>query len=252
MTVPWPQAILVSLAVTVIALRMRALALDGAAAALPLGAAVLAGLGWQGGAVLLAFFLPGSALSRLWPAPHATGDAKGDRRDAWQVLANGAAPTLAAIMLPPDRALVACAAGFAAAAADTWATTTGAHSATLPRHLLTGTRVPSGTSGAITWAGCTGALAGAGLVGAAALPGVGAGPAVTVVLIGWGGMLLDSLLGAAAQGRYRCPACAAATERAVHRCGNRSELIGGVRWLDNDGVNAMATLAATLAGWIIG
>lgn len=248
---PWPPAVLVSLAVTTIALRLRALAPSGAAAALPIGTLVLIGLGWQGGAILLAFFLPASALSRLWPAAGGAGDAKGDRRDAWQVVANGAAPALAAILLQPERALVACAAGFAAAAADTWATTTGAHSARLPRHLLSGARVPTGTSGAVSLAGCTGAAFGAALVAAAAWPAIGAGAAVVVVLIGWCGMLLDSLLGATVQARYRCPACAVATERRIHRCGSRTDLAGGVRWVDNDGVNALTTVAATLAGWMI-
>lgn len=249
---PWPQAVLVSLLVTLTAFRVRALTAGGAAAALPVGALVLAGLSWQGGAVLLAFFLPGSALPRLWPAEAGAGDAKGDRRDAWQVLANGAAPALAALLLPPERALAACAAGFAAAAADTWATTTGAHSASLPRHLLSGARVPAGTSGAVTLMGSTGAILGAGVVGAAAWPGLGAGQVAAVVLIGWGGMLLDSLLGAAAQSRYRCVTCDVSTERRVHRCGTRSELIGGVRWLDNDGVNAIATIVATISGWLAG
>lgn len=249
---PWLPAILVSLGVTAVAVRMRALAPSGGAAAFPLGAAVLAGLGWQGGAVLLAFFLPSSAVSRLWPAASPSEDAKGDRRDAWQVLANGAAPALAALLLPPERALFACAAGFAAAAADTWATTVGAHGARPPRHLLSGARVPAGSSGAVTLLGSGGAAVGAGIVATAAWPTMGAGPAALVIIIGWGGMLLDSLLGAGAQARYHCPACEVSTECAVHRCGSRSRLVGGTRWLDNDGVNAVTTTVATLAGWLIG
>ena len=41
------------------------------------------------------------------------------------------------------------------------------------------------------------------------------------------------------------------TERRIHRCGNITRPAGGVPWLDNDGVNAAATLAGALLGAVL-
>ena len=62
-------------------------------------------------------------------------------------------------------------------------------------------------------------------------------------------MLLDSALGAGVQGRFHCDRCHLPSERRVHRCGKATRPVGGLSWLSNDGVNAVASLAATAAGW---
>jgi len=67
--------------------------------------------------------------------------------------------------------------------------------------------------------------------------------------IGIAGMFLDSALGAAVQGRFHCDRCDRASEWQRHRCGGTTRLLGGYRWLNNDGVNALSTAAATAAGW---
>ena len=68
--------------------------------------------------------------------------------------------------------------------------------------------------------------------GAALLAGTG---------IGFGGMLLDSLLGATLQGRFECPRCGSRDREPACTCDTPTRLAGGWRWLDNDGVNALAT-----------
>ena len=73
-----------------IAWRAGTLTGTGALAAGSVGFAVLYGTGWQGGAVLAAFFISSNVGSRLFPPPPTLLDPKGDRRDPWQVLANGA------------------------------------------------------------------------------------------------------------------------------------------------------------------
>lgn len=245
-----PYALLVAIAVSLLAWRAGALVRSGAIAAAVIGTQTLTGAGWPGGLVLMAFFLPSSAISRLWPGLAAAGDTKGDRRDAWQVLANGGFPALALTLGGPG-ALMAFAAGLAAAAADTWATAVGAHSASPPRHILGGGVVPPGTSGGVTPLGSLGASAGAALVAVSAVPLVGWRGAAAALLVGIGGMFLDSALGAAVQGRFHCDHCDAASERTVHRCGHATRLLGGWRLLSNDGVNALASLAATVAGWAV-
>ncbi|HET7040922.1 MAG TPA: DUF92 domain-containing protein [Gemmatimonadales bacterium] len=238
--------------IAALAWRARALSPSGAVAAAAVGAATLWGTGWWGGAILLTFFVGSTLVSRACPDPAAErGEAKGGRRDAGQVLANGGAPALGALLglVDPAIGVWALTVGLAAAAADTWATSLGGTSPAPPRHLLTWRPVPPGTSGGISWRGSLGGILGAASV---ALAGLGATGDLRLLgaatLYGTAGMLLDSLLGATLQGRFRCDACDLPTERRVHACGATTRRVGGLRWLGNDGVNAVATLLATLAG----
>lgn len=248
MTVGALQAALVAAGVSTLAWQAGALRRSGAVAAALVGTLILMGGGWLGGAVLMSFFLPSSAISRLWPGTADQSDPKGDRRDGWQVLANGGLPALVLAFGFPSSSL-AFAAGLACAAADTWATAVGAHSRRPPRHILTGQVVPRGTSGGVSLFGTAGAALGAAFVAAAALPMVGGRGAMLTFGIGMGGMLIDSVLGGSVQGRFHCDRCDRPSEWGVHRCGATTRFLGGWRWMTNDGVNALAILAATAAGW---
>jgi len=241
-----------AVAAAAVSWRMRLLSASGAAAAAVVGGLVLASAGWAGGAVLLAFFVPASLVSRRTVAPDRGLDPKGEQRSALQVLANGLAPAVgsgfAALHGLPAAGWLMLVGGLAVAAADTWATAVGSWSRQPPRHVLTGRTVPRGTSGGVTLLGSVGGLAGAVVVGGAGLLHPAARPLVAAAIIGVTGMLFDSLLGAAAQGRFHCDACQQPSEWPRHRCGAATRLVGGVKWLNNDAVNAMATLAGTLAG----
>jgi uncharacterized protein (TIGR00297 family) len=244
-------AALVAGAVAALAWRLRTLTGSGALAAWLVGTVILAGTGWPGAAALLTFFLSASLVSRLDPADSLL-DAKGSRRDAAQVFANGGAAALGALVAPwaPEPALWLVTGALAAAAADTWATSIGGRSHTLPRHLLTWRLVPRGTGGGVTALGTAGAALGAMLVaGAAALAAGSPSLFPAASLVGFLGMALDSALGATLQGRFHCPACDLPSEWPVHRCGTRTLQRGGLPWLDNDGVNFAATLAAAGLAW---
>jgi uncharacterized protein (TIGR00297 family) len=257
-TLPPLVAILISGAIAGAGLGLGALTRAGTAAAVLVGTAILSGTGWAGLAALGTFFAGSSLVSRLAPDRTAAFDAKGTRRDHWQVLANGGPAALGALI--PGAGLWIVTASLAAAAADTWATSTGGWSRRDPRHILSGAPLPPGTSGGVTWMGSLGGLAGALLVALAAALLYEGGErlrlAITGAAIGVGGMLLDSVLGATLQGRFHCDRCDRATERAVHRCGLAARATGGHRWLGNDGVNALACAAAALCGggawWLAG
>lgn len=228
--------------------RAGALTAGGAVAASLVGTSVLAGTGWRGGAVLGAFFVSSNVISRLSRVP-VLSDAKGDRRDHWQVIANGAPAALAALLglQTPSLGLWAVSGSLAAAAADTWATSTGMLSRTQPRLFLGWRRVEAGTSGGVTLAGTLGAAGGALLVAATgALAGGGAHLLAAGTLIGFAGMLMDSALGCGLQGHFYCPGCAEPSEWRVHRCGAPTVRRGGITWLNNDGVNLAATTLAAL------
>jgi len=217
---------------------------------------VLFGSGWSGGAVLAVFFVSSNLVSRLVPASSsATADPKGDRRDAWQVCANGGPAALLALggSSLADVRIWLVTASLAAAAADTWATSLGSLSSNPPRLLWSGRPVPPGTSGGISGLGNLGALAGAALVaGTGALAAGNASLLVPGMLIGFVGMLFDSALGATLQARFWCPQCETASEWRRHRCGSRTVWKAGCSWMNNDLVNLCSTALAgglALAVW---
>jgi uncharacterized protein (TIGR00297 family) len=239
----------VSAGAAFVAWRARTLTLSGAVAAWTVGLLVLRGTGWQGGAVLAAFFVSSNLVSRFRPPLAPAGlDAKSDRRDLWQVFANGGAAAVGGGVGIFDSTLGIwlVTTTLAAAAADTWATSIGVNSRMLPRLIWSGRTVPPGTSGGMTPAGSAGAAAGALVVAATGSVAAGLPMLLPVgTLIGFLGMIADSTLGALLQGRFRCPACGMASEWSVHRCGAATIREGGMAWLNNDGVNLVAT---TLAG----
>ncbi len=246
---PWLAGV-VSAAAALAGHVARALTRGGAVAAAGIGTAVLAGAGWPGAAALGAFFVSASLVSR--GAPEWSAEAKGTCRDHRQVLANGSAAAAGGLvaMIEPVLGLWIVTASLAAAGADTWATSIGAWSRRPPRDVVTWRPVPPGANGGVTLLGTAGGLLGA-LVVATAGGLAGNEPLLVPAagLVGFTGMLADSLLGAAAQGRFRCPRCDEMTEWRVHRCGTTTIAQGGWAWLDNDGVNALATAFGALGGW---
>lgn len=247
-------SVLVAVALSAGGWAAQVLTRGGAAAAALVGTAILAGAGWPGAGVLGAFFILGSAIGRVGRQPvPGTGDAKGERRDHWQVLANGGFAALGALLADGNMnlALWVVTGSLASAGADTWATSIGAMSRRPPRLLLVGPPVPAGASGGMTLLGTAGAVAGAALITAG-----GAFSSGEWILLPWGtaigvgGMALDSILGATLQGRFHCPACQVDSEWRVHRCGSRTTRTGGMAWFTNDAVNAATTAAGALAGWL--
>jgi uncharacterized protein (TIGR00297 family) len=221
--------------------------------------------------LLLAFFVPSVALSRLGRArKRALVDVgKSGPRDALQVLANGGVATACALgfaFTHDVRWAVAFAGAYAAATADTWATEIGTLAGRAPRSILTWRPIATGMSGGITLAGTLAEIAGAlwiGLVTPVAIliailmsgrsvwvsshgPSlviVGLAELVVVPLAGFAGATVDSLLGATLQELRRCDACGRACETDPHACGNPTRLVRGIRGLSNDVVNLLATAA---------
>lgn len=248
-------ALLLAGAVAFIARRFGALSTSGAWAASVVGAAVFAAGGWRFAAVLFAFFLPSALLSRIGRARkrRLVDTGKHGPRDAWQVLANGgvAAGCAAGAFIGHVPALAAaCAGAFAAASADTWGTEIGTLLPGPPRSILTLRAMPTGLSGGVTALGTLAEVLGAALVGiVAALCGLGAWWLVAGA--GVAGAVLDSVLGAGLQALRRCPRCDRRCETDPHHCGERTQLIRGLRWMGNDAVNALATCAGAIAAYCL-
>ncbi len=247
--------IVVAIAIALIARNRNVLSISGAAAAVIVAAACVAA-GWGWGIILIAFFLASTMLSSVGGQAKrlATRDVvdKGGARDAWQVLANGgpfAAAAIASIVWPSHLWEVLGAGAIAASTADTWSTEIGTLSSRGPRSILRWSRVPAGTSGGVTWLGICASLAGSGFIALITfLMGWHRGAVCAAIVGGFAGSLGDSVIGASVQVRRWCPRCEKPTERAVHVCGTTTDIVGGIRWIDNDVVNVLSSLAGALIG----
>jgi uncharacterized protein (TIGR00297 family) len=251
------------------AYRRGALDRTGVGAAVGLGTLVYGAGGPLWGGLLVLFFTTSSALSALGRDRKRRRTAglvaKGERRDAWQVLANGGVGGVLAILTAARPRARWPLAGFvgatAAATADTWATEIGLLAAGPPRLITTLRPALPGQSGAISLPGSVAALAASGCIGIAAALGTRLAPArsaatsatpdlllVSGAIGGLAGAAMDSLVGATLQARYVCPRCVRPTELRVHTCGAPATLQGGVPWLTNDGVNFFCTLSGAAVG----
>jgi uncharacterized protein (TIGR00297 family) len=245
--IAWSIALAAALSVAGRAARW--LTLDGMIAATFVGGGVFAGSGWRGGLLLAIFFVSGSALTQLSRRRGlASSDSPKGARNARQVLANGLWATFGALLVPwrPGEGWAILTGGLAAAQADTWATEVGATAKSPPRLLTTWAAVPRGTSGAVTPRGTLGGALGGALTALAAMA-AGIAPRIAAAALAGGllGMAADSLLGATVQARFHCDVCDRGTERPRH-CDSRTRYVTGWSWLDNDGVNLLATLIGSL------
>ncbi len=257
---PLIAAIVASALIATSAYRAHALTRSGAMAAFVIGWFTLSA-GWPWGAFLMLWFVSASVLSRAGRSRKARHlDDMVDKhgaRDARQVLANGAvfaACALASLRWPDARWPVAAAASLAAAGADTWATELGTWLRSEAWSVRTFQRVTAGTSGAVTTLGTTAMLVGAAVYALLAtvltlIPPHAWGAVIIGAIVG---ATADTWVGAWAQERRWCQSCNRPTEQARHRCGARTDVIGGVRGFDNDLVNTLATvLGAVVAVWLL-
>ncbi|RJP75537.1 MAG: DUF92 domain-containing protein, partial [Candidatus Zixiibacteriota bacterium] len=133
-------AVMAAAAIAFAAYHLKFLSRSGAWAAALLGAVVLGLGGWAWVWPLLAFFVSSSLLSKARQAARGRADeeAKGSRRDAAQVLANGGVAGLAVILdYTGGGGLFPVYLGaLAAANADTWATETGLLWGRRPRSVI--------------------------------------------------------------------------------------------------------------------
>lgn len=256
------SAVAIAVAISLVARRAGSLTNGGVVAATIVGSVALVAA-WTWGALLAAYFVSSSMLSRYGESEKQRLNGavveKGGARDAIQVLANGGAFAVAALLAVSDAAHAvrwqALGAGvLAASASDTWATEIGTLVGGVPRSITRWEPLPRGMSGGVTAAGTLAALAGAAFIAlVAAAIGWSARVIVAALAGGFIGSTLDSVLGATLQTRRWCEGCQATTERAVHDCGLTTRRAGGLPGFGNDAVNFVSGLAGgLLALFLIG
>ena len=256
--------------------RLGLLSRSGTIAVVLVGVFAFGAGGWIWGALSLVFFVSSGLWSRFrarYKKSLSERFDQGARRNWGQVLARlGWSVALAlshALGAESTGVFVAFAGAIATATADAWATELGVLSAQAPRLLVSRRRVPAGTPGAISITGVLAAVGGSWLIGFSALllKAIGAwldraewDPALlwlplTAMIGGVTGSLLDSFLGATAQGIFYCERCDKETEERIHTCGEPARQIRGWAWLTNDGINLAssavdAAVAAGVFAWL--
>lgn len=270
-----------SMLIGLIARRHRHLSGSGLVGAVLIGTAIFGfgGLVWS--LFIVIFFVTSSLLSKAGGQTKETLAAttfdKTGERDLGQTLANGGAGTLLAIVyaIYPNPAIFAAYVGaIAAVTSDTWATELGTLAARPPRLITNFRPVERGTSGGVTWLGSLSALAGALLIGASGMVLVATEQTVAAGLIGhraswiaifwelrWllivaiigglAGSYFDSLLGASVQAIYFSEARHRETEKRTDPDGKANILLRGWRWLDNDAVNFVSSVAGAACAGLI-
>jgi uncharacterized protein (TIGR00297 family) len=195
-----------------LAFRARSIDLAGAVSAVIIGTVITVGVGLPGLAVMVAFFVVGSTVTRLGyriKAQRGIAQEKGGARGWRNAWANGGVPAFLALMagltggtLHPLLVL-AYAASVATAAADTCSSEIGKAYGRRTFLITTFRPVPPGTEGAVSLEGTLGGLLGGLLVAAVgALVGLYAAPLlVLVALAGLLGSLAESVIGTVAERR---------------------------------------------------
>jgi len=256
---------ILSVVMALISIRFRALSRSGGMGMMIIGTVVF-GLGGIVFAVPIIFFFVTSSFLTFMTSPSKrvamiTFDKTGPR-DIRQVLANGGvAATCALIYFLTGKFdwFFPYLASLCAAAADTWATERGTMSRQVPVSIVTLKKTEAGRSGAVTVAGMISAAAGSALVMLSGyfsvkfLSDFGTFHAriwLAVLNAGFAGSILDSILGGSVQAMYRCSLCNRITERRTH-CGDATIPVSGFLFIDNDTVNFISVLFASLSVGLI-
>ena len=231
------------------ALRMGWLRADGAVAALLLGWLMLVSPSPQWVIPALVFFVIGSILSKLPPRSGPSSS-----RNAIQVLANGGVPVFflcVYFQTGITAFLVGSVSGFGAALSDTASSEIGSRLRHHTYDIVRWRAVPSGLSGGISWSGTLTGLGFAVVMAfvVVAIQGVwNTGLFAVVIVAGFAGNLIDSMLGSLVQAKYLGPDLGKWSDDPVNQ---NDEPQRGVKWITNDVVNLLAVFFACLLGFLI-
>lgn len=145
--------------------------------------------------------------------------------------------------------LISLLVSFAAATADTWASELGVLNPGNPRSIINLKPVAPGLSGGVSPFGLAASFIGSLIIAVLVFvvaPSQAMKALVPVLIGGFMGALFDSFLGATLQAQYRCAETSLLVERPF--TGElKNKLIKGFAWMNNDMVNFLSVLMATLA-----
>ena len=238
--------------------KKKALSGSGSISAAALGAMLTAFGGWELWVLMILFFLSAGAAGLIAKRSRqhlATFKEHSGPRNIRQVAANGG-PALLAVLLGYVTKnpvwLVSAAAAFSEATADTLASELGVLSKKPPVSIVTGKRMEPGVSGAVSGFGFAMSFLGALLIASVSWIPLRHLPSSfwIISLSGFLGSLIDSLLGATIQAKFRCNFCGATVEKPHHH-GQPASHTGGWRICGNNLVNFLSGLCAVVVSALL-
>jgi uncharacterized protein (TIGR00297 family) len=238
--------------------RLKLLTFSGSIAAFLVGFLVVVGFGMKGLILLGIFFASSSLWSKVKNKNKRQADdlvVKGARRDSHQVFANGGLAALASTFyyFSGDNVwIIVFSICIAAANSDTWASEIGSMSKGKPYFIKNLKKVERGTSGAVSMLGTFSSIGGALLIAVIScyLFKLTFFDFYLILILGFLGNVIDTLIGAFIQAGYRCSKCGILTEKRLH-CGYETKLMKGYSLLNNDTVNFISGLIPFLLGLLI-
>jgi uncharacterized protein (TIGR00297 family) len=205
----FPAALLLNAAVAWAGYRARTVTRTGAVTGAVIGITIYACTGWRGWLLLLVTFVAAASASRIGLTRKTLlgiAEERGGRRGAGNAIANtgvaAVTSTIAVAAADPALAMLAFATALTAGGSDTIASEIGKAYGRRTWSITSLTRVPPGTSGAMSLEGTLGGIAGAAALGLAAIA-LALIPRSTlwiVVAASTAGALLESWLGATLEG----------------------------------------------------
>jgi len=197
----------------------------------------------------IVFLIFGSLLSRLNKGESSIAKDDSSGRNAHQVFANGGMAMIMAVpylLTHKEVYLVLFSLVFAITLSDTASSEIGRRIKGPTWSLKTLKKVIPGESGGISLMGTVGGAIGALIIGAIAYHtfSLSSEEMFWIVLLGFLGMIVDSLLGAFVQGKYMIHGI-------LLEKGNRSQLVSGYHWIDNSMVNFLSVLIITILAYML-
>ena len=227
-------------------LRFDALSLSGFFGAVLMGVVLIMLTNLSYLALLAIFFILCSIISKLIKKKDFIST-KGSKRDVVQVYANGGIALLICLynyFQPSSLNILLFSSSIAAAMSDTWATEFGKLSKSKPRSIISFKTIKHGESGGITLIGTFGSFIGSAIIGYSAflLFSISVIDVLGIIISGFFSALIDSILGATLQGKYKL----IGSERIIEVENKNSTHFSGYKWMTNDIVNLINTSVSPL------
>ncbi len=251
-------AFLLAFLIALISYRFKFLSLSGTIGTFTLAIIIFGVGGWKWTVPILTFFVLSSIISKIGKERKKKFDLifeKSSTRDIFQVFSNGGVAGIVAVVYhfyQNEILYYVYLASVSAAMFDTWATEIGTLFLSKPRLITTFKPVEPGTSGGVSIKGTIGGIIGSFLVFSSATFWIEWDfvKVIIVMVAGFIGGFIDSLLGATVQAQYKCEVCSKVTERKFH-CNEIAELIHGNKWFNNDLINFACTMSGAFAGLVL-
>jgi uncharacterized protein (TIGR00297 family) len=201
--------------------------------------------------IFIIFFILSSMVSKIFKKENLQ-NTKGSNRDIIQVYSNGGVALLICIydyFIPNEFNILLFSSSIAAAMSDTWGTEFGKISKSKPKLITSMKNVNHGESGGVTFVGTIASFLGASVIGLATnyLFHISQKEIILIILSGFLASIIDSILGATLQGRFK----SMKTDRIIELDLKDTIHISGLKWMTNDVVNIVNTSIAPFIYFII-